>query len=206
MKLAYLDIRETSIPFSNPYWAGIIPKNLLSFVQFHREPVTLAHSIAGRYLLWKLLLQLDKTDVDNLNIGKTDNGKIFFPDKNLHFNISHSGDMVVCALSDDSPMGIDIEHMLHVSFADFRNIIYFVQADNGFKYEVFHKNHVGVCMVWRYHNAKIFVVGRTAVPDVHGRYSSVWSGCSADVGRSSSHRSHPPTGPVTFRRGRKVWF
>jgi 4'-phosphopantetheinyl transferase len=123
MKLAYLDIRETSIPFSNPYWAGIIPKNLLSFVQFHREPVTLAHSIAGRYLLWKLLLQLDMTDVDNLNIGKTENGKIFFPDKNLHFNISHSGDMVVCALSDDSPMGIDIEHMLHVSFADFRNIM-----------------------------------------------------------------------------------
>jgi 4'-phosphopantetheinyl transferase len=123
MKLAYLDIRESSIPFSNPYWAGIIPESLLSFVQFQREPVTLSHSIAGRYLLWKLLLQLDISDVDNLNIGKTTFGKIFFSDKNLHFNISHSGNMVVCAFSDDSPMGIDLEQLLPVSFAEFRNIM-----------------------------------------------------------------------------------
>jgi 4'-phosphopantetheinyl transferase len=31
--------------------------------------------------------------------------------------------MVVCALSDDSPMGIDLEQMLPVSFAEFRNIM-----------------------------------------------------------------------------------
>jgi 4'-phosphopantetheinyl transferase len=123
MKLAYLDIREASIPFSNPYWVGIIPKSLLSFVQLQREPLTRAHSIAGRYLLWKLLLQMDVTQLEGLTMDKSDFGKLFFKDSKLQFNISHSGDMIVCALSDEGPMGIDIEQMLPIPFSDFRSIM-----------------------------------------------------------------------------------
>jgi 4'-phosphopantetheinyl transferase len=123
MKLAYLDISENAIPFSNPYWAGIIPKTLLSFVKFQSEAVTLSQSIAGRYLLWQLLSQFNVSDVDDLKMAKTNFGKIFFPEKNLHFNISHSGDIVVCALSDESPMGIDIEQMLPVSFSEYKEIM-----------------------------------------------------------------------------------
>jgi 4'-phosphopantetheinyl transferase len=121
MKLAYLDIRKAHISFSNPYWVRVIPKSLLSFVHFEREPITLSHSVAGRYLLWQLLVQNGHHDFADFELDKTPEGKIFFINKAQKFNISHSGDLVVCALCDDVEMGVDIEQNLPVPLADFKN-------------------------------------------------------------------------------------
>ena len=42
-------------------------------------------------------------------IARTAHGKPYFPDRpELHFNLSHSGDLVACAV-DCAPVGIDIE-------------------------------------------------------------------------------------------------
>ena len=42
-------------------------------------------------------------------IARTDRGKPYFPSHpHLHFNLSHSGDFLVCAL-DDAPVGVDIQ-------------------------------------------------------------------------------------------------
>jgi len=121
MKLAYLDIRKAHISFSNPYWVRVIPKSLLSFVHFEREPITLSHSVAGRYLLWQLLFQNGHHDFADFELDKTPEGKIFFINKVQKFNISHSGDLVVCALCDGVDMGVDIEQILPVPLADFKN-------------------------------------------------------------------------------------
>ena len=44
-----------------------------------------------------------------LQLERTDRGKPFFPDHpELHFNISHSGTFIVCALS-NTPVGVDIQ-------------------------------------------------------------------------------------------------
>jgi len=123
MKLAYLDIREAHISFSNPYWIRVIPKSLMSFIHFEREPITLSHSIAGRYLLWQLLLQNGHLNFADFELDKTLEGKIFFLHKIQKFNISHSGDLVVCALSDEFEMGLDIEQILPVPLVDFKNIM-----------------------------------------------------------------------------------
>jgi 4'-phosphopantetheinyl transferase len=123
MKLAYLDIREAHISFSNPYWVRVIPKSLLSFIHFEREPITLSHSIAGRYLLWQLLVQNGYHNFADFELHKTPEGKIFFLHKIQKFNISHSGDLVVCALSDEFVMGLDIEKILPVPLDDFKNIM-----------------------------------------------------------------------------------
>src|ERR1700722_12126200 len=40
----------------------------------------------------------------------------------IDFNISHSGELVVCAISDDSQVGIDVERVDEIALADFRNI------------------------------------------------------------------------------------
>ena len=43
------------------------------------------------------------------SIGRTANGKPFFPDfLGLHFNLSHSGSLALCAL-DSAPVGVDIQ-------------------------------------------------------------------------------------------------
>lgn len=123
MKLAYLDIRETPIPFSNPYWVSIIPKPLMSYVQFEREPVTLSHSVAGRYLLWKLLANNYYSGSYDFELTKSSAGKLFFIKNSFHFNISHSGNLVICALSDEEPMGIDIEQILPVPLIEFKNCL-----------------------------------------------------------------------------------
>jgi 4'-phosphopantetheinyl transferase len=123
MKLAYLDIKEAHISFSNPYWVRVIPKSLLSFIHFEREPITLSHSIAGRYLLWQLLVQNGHLNFADFELDKTREGKIFFLHKIQKFNISHSGDFVVCALSNEFEMGLDIEQILPVPLVDFKNIM-----------------------------------------------------------------------------------
>lgn len=42
-------------------------------------------------------------------IGRTGTGKPYFPDRpDLHFSLSHSGDLSLCALA-DTPVGADIE-------------------------------------------------------------------------------------------------
>ncbi len=42
-------------------------------------------------------------------IARMEQGKPFFPERqNLHFNLSHSGDLALCAL-DSAPVGVDIQ-------------------------------------------------------------------------------------------------
>ncbi len=45
-------------------------------------------------------------------IERGDKGKPFFPDfPDYHFNLSHSGPYVLCALSDLGPVGVDVERV-----------------------------------------------------------------------------------------------
>jgi 4'-phosphopantetheinyl transferase len=49
----------------------------------------------------------------NAKIERTENGKPFFPDiENVHFSVSHSGQMWICLMA-DSCVGIDIQEMKH---------------------------------------------------------------------------------------------
>ena len=74
-------------------------------------------------LLGKLLLRLAlknagyPTDLDRLRY--TTEKKPFFPEGPA-FNISHSGNRVVCLLGDRDPLGIDIESLSPLSFEDFQ--------------------------------------------------------------------------------------
>lgn len=55
----------------------------------------------------KLISGYDK-DYD-YDIKLTANNKPEYADKNIHFNLSHTGDYVVCAISENA-VGVDIEH------------------------------------------------------------------------------------------------
>ena len=74
-------------------------------------------------LLGKLLLRIAlkntgrPTDLDRLHYS-TEN-KPFFPDGPV-FNLSHSGNRVLCLLGDRRALGIDIESLSPISFEDFQ--------------------------------------------------------------------------------------
>lgn len=55
---------------------------------------------------------------DNISFEKNPYGKPYLKDyPNFNFNISHSGDFVVCAI-DNNPIGVDIEEVKYIEYED----------------------------------------------------------------------------------------
>lgn len=73
---------------------------------------------------------------DKIRFGVTENGKPFAKEIDVQFNISHSGDFVVCAVS-DKEIGIDIEKIRDINpritrkFSDEKERIYIDSHKNG---------------------------------------------------------------------------
>jgi len=82
-----------------------------------------------RALIGELLIRTviaEKLGIKNKNIifNKNQYGKPYLKDyENFNFNISHSGDFVVCAI-DDKPIGIDIEQVKHMEYEDIAKIFF----------------------------------------------------------------------------------
>lgn len=83
---------------------------------------------AHAYLYGKLLL---KEAISQLGYNhslefmqKTKYGKPYFKDSDFGFNISHSGEYIVCVISTDEKeyLGIDVEEIKPIVFEDFKNI------------------------------------------------------------------------------------
>ncbi|HKX86717.1 MAG TPA: 4'-phosphopantetheinyl transferase superfamily protein [Flavobacterium sp.] len=78
-------------------------------------------SLLGRVLLLKGIKQIYGRDYQNKEIEYTAYNKPYFKDDLIQFNISHSGNIVVCAISDQSEIGIDIERIANIEIADFKS-------------------------------------------------------------------------------------
>jgi 4'-phosphopantetheinyl transferase len=65
-------------------------------------------SALGYLLLNKALNDAGQGDLFS-KICRTETGKPFFENSHWHFNISHSGEYVVCAICDENEIGIDIQ-------------------------------------------------------------------------------------------------
>lgn len=76
-------------------------------------------SLFGKLLLKKGLKDFGKaSDLNNLKYTKY--GRPYLED-DLDFNISHSHCAVVCVISNEGKIGIDVEELKPVSIADFKN-------------------------------------------------------------------------------------
>ncbi|MEI3790604.1 MULTISPECIES: 4'-phosphopantetheinyl transferase family protein [unclassified Chryseobacterium] len=77
-------------------------------------------------LLGRVLLQYgleNHFDIKDYEIDRTTNYKPFLKNQDLHFNISHAGNIVVCGISKFS-IGIDIEYIdPKISYNDFKSQI-----------------------------------------------------------------------------------
>jgi len=71
-------------------------------------------TLLGKILINKVIEDLG-IDKEDSQIIYNDYGKPFFQKSQFHFNISHSGNVVVCAFSDEE-IGVDIEEIREIDF------------------------------------------------------------------------------------------
>ena len=82
---------------------------------YKQEQATLL-SIAAEAALNKAVCEVYPDTVLPLRYSYDDKGKPYFLDIDLHFSLSHSGTLAVCAVS-DKEIGVDIEKMREVNMA-----------------------------------------------------------------------------------------
>lgn len=78
-------------------------------------------SLLGRILLFKGVEEIYKGNPHDKIMKHTKYNKPYFEDDLIRFNISHSGEIVVCALSDEHELGIDIEMVRDIEITDFKS-------------------------------------------------------------------------------------
>lgn len=78
-------------------------------------------SLLGRLLLENGLQGQGLTGEIKLNVQYTPYNKPYLSDKNIKFNISHSGDFVACVITQYQEIGIDIEILEDVEIENFKD-------------------------------------------------------------------------------------
>lgn len=95
-----------------------LPQSLHERAKRYRFEVDAFNFVLGRLMLREGLNQLGlATDINQVSYGK--NGKPFL--KNVFFNISHSSNQVICALSTEGEIGIDIEKERSLELKNFQD-------------------------------------------------------------------------------------
>ena len=107
MKWYKYDIRQLSDSEYNK-WYSLMSDEKKHRVDRFRFTNDKKRTVVGEMLARVAVSKWCNIPVENISFGVGDNGKPFVMDLSIEFNISHSKDMVVCAIS-DAPIGIDIE-------------------------------------------------------------------------------------------------
>jgi len=75
-------------------------------------------ALIGEILIRTIIVEKLRIRNEYITFEKNQHGKPYLREySNFHFNISHSGDFVVCAV-DDKPIGIDIEEEKHIEYKE----------------------------------------------------------------------------------------
>ncbi|MHA4810738.1 4'-phosphopantetheinyl transferase family protein [Flavitalea flava] len=116
---------KITIPFPEPLYQkylSLLPKQLQEKngqIKLEKDRVS---NLLGKVLLLEGLkkIGMDGLYLENLKYNRYNRPYL---SGNLDFNISHSGEYVLCAIGKDVKLGIDIEEIKPVSFPDFEDIM-----------------------------------------------------------------------------------
>lgn len=87
-------------------------------------------SLLGRILLFKGIEEIYNHNPYDKVIKHTKYSKPYFDNDLIQFNISHSGDIVVCALNDKHEIGIDVEIVSDIEIDEFKDQMTEKEWDN----------------------------------------------------------------------------
>ncbi len=114
MKWYKYDIRDLTDEEYNKYFSLMSPEKQLRVNTF-RFVDDKKRTVAGDMLARKTIAEWCSADETAIVFYKNEHGKPYLKDLPCHFNISHSGDFVVCAISENE-IGIDIEKIRPIDF------------------------------------------------------------------------------------------
>ncbi len=109
MKWYKYDIRDLTDAEYNK-WYSLMNEDKQQRVDRFRFDDDKKRTVAGEMLARKAISEWCDVAPENITFGIKEHGKLYSKDFDVEFNISHSGDMVVCAV-DNKPIGIDIEQI-----------------------------------------------------------------------------------------------
>lgn len=113
MKWYKYDIRDLSETEYNKWFSLMNEEKQKKVNRFHYEDDQ-KRTVAGEMLARKAVAEWCNISAEEITFGKNEHGKPFAENLNVQFNISHSGNMIVCAV-DDKPIGIDVEQIRSVN-------------------------------------------------------------------------------------------
>lgn len=109
MKWYHIDIRDmTDAQFDS--WYAMADADRRKKTDAFRVPEDRLRSVAGDHLARMGIAEYCGVDPADIRFVRTEKGKPYAVGLDVHFNLSHSGDFVVCAVS-DRPVGIDVERI-----------------------------------------------------------------------------------------------
>lgn len=109
MKWYKYDIRDLTDDEYNK-WYSLINMDKQRRVDRFRFVDDKKRTVTGEMLARKAIAEWCGVAPESITFGIKEHGKPYAKDLSIEFNISHSGDMVVCAVN-DTPVGIDIEQI-----------------------------------------------------------------------------------------------
>lgn len=109
MKWYKYDIRDLTDCEYNK-WYSLMNEDKQHRVDRFRFMDDKKRTVAGEMLARIAIAEWCGVTPESITFGTKEHGKPYAKDLAVEFNISHSGDMVVCAV-DDKPIGIDIEQI-----------------------------------------------------------------------------------------------
>lgn len=112
MKWYKYDIRDFS-KTEYEKWFFLMNEDKRKNVERFRFEDDKKRSVAGEMLAKKAIAEWCGMPAEEIVFGFAENGKPFAENTDAQFNISHSGNLVVCAV-DGRPVGIDVEQIRHI--------------------------------------------------------------------------------------------
>lgn len=109
MKWYKYDIRDLTDAEYNK-WYSLMSEDKQQRVNRFRFVDDKKRTVAGEMLARKAISEWCRVTPEIITFGIKEHGKPYVKDLAVEFNISHSGEMVVCAVN-DKPIGIDIEQI-----------------------------------------------------------------------------------------------
>lgn len=158
MKWYKYDIQYlTDFEFSK--WYLLMSKDKRRRVDKFRFEEDKKRTVVGEMLARKAISEWCDTSPEDIIFGINEHGKPYAKGLAVEFNISHSNDLVICAINDNS-IGVDIEKIRTVDL----NIIERVCCKDELKYVLYDHSYKNFFKIWTFKEAYFKSIG-TGITD-----------------------------------------